>query len=74
MKKASALATSLLIALLAASAAFAATFTSDKGGFSIDLPNGWQPLPDEQLAAGAASGVYLLAMDQAALQQGKSLS
>jgi hypothetical protein len=31
-------------------------------------------LPDEQLAAGAASGVYLLAMDQAALQQGKSLS
>jgi hypothetical protein len=74
MKKASVFAASLLIALLAAGAAFAVTFTSDEGGFSIDLPDGWQPLPDEQLAASAAGGVYLMAMDQAALQQGKSLS
>ncbi|GHV39968.1 hypothetical protein FACS1894187_20500 [Synergistales bacterium] len=60
--------------LFAVSGAFAAPFTSEKGGFSIEIPKGWDPMPKEQLDAMAAGGTYLVAMDQAALQTGKVLS
>jgi hypothetical protein len=62
-----------MVALMAGNA-FAATFTSDKGGFSIELPSGWEPMPKEQLEAMAAGGTYLMATDQAALQAGKALT
>ncbi|GHS88337.1 hypothetical protein AGMMS49957_09670 [Synergistales bacterium] len=64
----------VLVVLFAVSGAFAAPFTSEKGGFSIELPKSWDPMPKEQLDAMAAGGTYLVAMDQAALQTGKMLS
>jgi hypothetical protein len=73
MKK-SVLCASMLVVLFAVGAAFAASFSSEKGGFSIDLPDGWEPMPKEQLEAMEASGTYLMAMDQKAIAAGKSLS
>jgi hypothetical protein len=73
MKK-SILCASMLVVLLATGTAFAAAFSSEKGGFSIDLPAGWDPMPKEQLDAMEASGAYLMATDQKAVAAGKSLS
>jgi hypothetical protein len=73
MKK-SVLCASMLVILFAAGAALAASFSSEKGGFSIDLPDGWDPMPKEQLDAMEASGTYLMAMDQKAIAAGKSLT
>jgi hypothetical protein len=57
-----------------AGAAFAAPFSSEKGGFSIDLPAGLEPMPKEQMEPMEASGTYLMATDQKAMMEGKNLS
>ena len=64
----------VLFVTCAVGSAFAAPFTSDKGGFSIELPKGWDPMPKEQLEAMAANGTYLMATDQAAMMAGKALA
>jgi hypothetical protein len=64
----------VLLVTLAAGGAFAATFKSEKGGFSIELPKGWEPLPKEDLEPLANSNVYLVAIDRAALKAGRTLS
>jgi hypothetical protein len=63
-----------MVALLFSNGAVAAPFVSEAGGFSIDLPDGWQPLPKEQVDAMASSGVYLMAVNPEAVQQGKNFS
>ncbi|MDR1483061.1 MAG: hypothetical protein LBI74_10595 [Synergistaceae bacterium] len=73
MKK-SMICVSVLVVLLAAGVAFAAPFSSEKGGFSINLPDGWDPMPKEQIETMEAGGTYLMAMDQKAVAAGKSYS
>jgi hypothetical protein len=63
---------SILITLLAASCSFAATFTS-ANGFSIDLPDGWQALSQEQMKTMGGS-TDLFARDPEAAKSGKTLS
>jgi hypothetical protein len=58
---------------LLAGSVFAAPFTSEKGGFSIELPNGWEPLSKKELDPMSSSGVYLVAIDRAAVKTGATL-
>jgi hypothetical protein len=64
---------SLLVVFFVVDCAFAVTFTSEDGGFSIDLPEGWQPLSPEQMKT-MGSRTSLFARDPEAAQQGKTLS
>jgi hypothetical protein len=67
-------AASLLVVLFASNGAVAAPFVSEEGGFSINLPDGWQQLPKEQFDAVAVNGVYLMAINPEAIQKGKNFS
>lgn len=62
----------LFVVLFAGDCAFADVFVSEKGGFSIDLPDGWRQMPKEQFDSIATEGLYLMAINEEAAQAGKN--
>ncbi|MDR3355190.1 MAG: hypothetical protein LBO21_09140 [Synergistaceae bacterium] len=45
---------------------------SEGGGFSIDLPEGWEQMPKEQFDEIATDDLYLMAINEEAAQNGKT--